>query len=277
MPSRAFLIKEQNNEGGAMIWLVDTSYICYRSFFSMPALGGDAVLFGSVRVATQIYDIDPMANIVWCFDVGVPKRRAIDPEYKKSRETRPKHVGIDMFYKAMTTMRTVQLHDIGFENLLWDEGYEADDIIASVCQSEDGEKVIVSADHDLYQLLDDKTSMFKLKTGMYYTVDMFRDEYNIDPSEWSKVKAIAGCSSDNVAGIKGVGEKTAIRFLNNELKDTLKTYKAIKEGKDQCMANFAIVDLPLKGTPTYELSYNTLDKSIANAKLQDYSIRDIRF
>ena len=264
-----------------MIWLIDTSYVAYRSFFSMPALGENAVMFGAARVATQIYDMDPQATMVWCFDVGEPKRTRLDPEYKKPRkEKRPKHEGIDGFYKSLTKFRTIQLEEMGFNHILWEKGYEADDIIASICKDPRCQNRIiniVSADHDLYQLLREEVLMYKLKTGTFYTVQHFKEEFGINPSEWSKVKAIAGCNSDNVKGIKGVGEKKAIAFLTNKLKETTKAYQAIRDGKQQCLENFKLVDLPLEGTPSYVVGYDTVDTRRANQWLKDNSIRDLRF
>ena len=268
-----------------MLWLIDTSYTSYRSFFGMPQLGGDAVLFGNVRLATQILDIDPDACLVWCFDVGAPKRRRVDPEYKANRKDKPKHENIDDFYKAMTLMRTVQLGEIGFPNTLWFDGFEADDIIASICKDTkhiNHEKVIVSSDHDLYQLLaggdGPGVSMFNIKTQMFYTDKHFQNDYGIPPWRWSKVKAIAGCSSDNVKGVPGVGEKTAVKFLTGNLKTHTKAFAAIQNNRQQCIDNMDLVDLPFAGTPSFDLVYDTLqNRRNANEVIRSYHIHDIGF
>ena len=75
------------------------------------------------------------------------------------------------------------------------------------------------------------------------------------------MKAISGCSSDNITGIKGVGEKTAIKYLLGELKETTKTYKAIEEQKEELWKkNGKLTKLPLEGTKVFEIKEDKVSK-----------------
>ncbi|MFH1547636.1 MAG: hypothetical protein ABIC57_04060, partial [bacterium] len=75
--------------------------------------------------------------------------------------------------------------------------------------------------NDLFQLLDYCT-LYNISTKTLTTKEEFERNYSISSRKWHLVKTIAGCSSDNVSGAKGVGEKTAIKYLNNELKAGVK-------------------------------------------------------
>src|SRR6185436_3339106 len=100
------------------------------------------------------------------------------------------------------------------------DGYEADDLNASICHAHPKRrKVIVSADSDLYQLLQDNWPR-KGSTRVYHPITQitldaggFEIRYGINPQQWARLKAIAGCSSDEIPGVPGVGEKTAAKFL----------------------------------------------------------------
>ena len=82
------------------------------------------------------------------------------------------------------------------------------------------------------------------KKNRLYTAADFEREWGVKPSFWPSVKAIAGCSGDNVRGIVGVGERTAVKFLKCELKDSSKKYRDIVEGTDTVRTNWPLVKLP---------------------------------
>ncbi|GAH00618.1 unnamed protein product, partial [marine sediment metagenome] len=82
------------------------------------------------------------------------------------------------------------------------------------------------------------------------------------PREWKLVKALAGCSTDGIPGVKGVGEKTAIKYLTSQLKETTKACQAIisKEGIKIFKRNLKLVALPFKGTNVFKLKKDKLSK-----------------
>jgi 5'-3' exonuclease len=140
------------------------------------------------------------------------------------------------------------LPGMGFKNVFDQNGYEADDLIAWIVNRFPENYVIVSSDEDLWQLLRKERgleiSQWNYKELM--TEEKFTKKYGLHPRQWAEVKAIAGCSSDNVEGIRGVGEPTAVKFLNKVLKDG-KAKKAIEQGQAVIDRNWNLVTLPFSG------------------------------
>jgi DNA polymerase-1 len=265
--------------------VVDTSYLSWRAFHSLQGLDfegiGTSVLFGVMRSVSDVVKRNrPGCYISWCFDVGSSKRREIDHNYKANRR---EDIDPDQraFMKEVTKqidhMRSDILPAMGFTNLLWQAGYEADDLVAASCRTNGDESIILSADQDLYQLIDPMTYVWKFKDKSYYGLNHFTKEYGVQPNQWAKVKAIAGCSSDNIKGVKGVGEKTACKYLNNQLKEESKKYKDIKASKEQCVQNLRLTKLPMPGTEYPDLDRSEPDYDKINTVLRSYGIYDYEF
>jgi 5'-3' exonuclease len=121
--------------------------------------------------------------------------------------------------------------------------------------------IIVSRDNDFFQLLDEgKVSMFDPVKFGYITKRTFKSKWGIEPKNWDFVKAIAGCSGDGVAGVKGVAEATAIKFLKGELKTTTKKHKDIIANEDMIVDNLRLVKLPWDPTPDFNMVEDNLSK-----------------
>jgi 5'-3' exonuclease len=90
------------------------------------------------------------------------------------------------------------------------------------------------------------------------TLQSFSKETGLEPWEWAKVKAIGGCKTDEVPGIPGVGEKTAIKYILGKLKPDSAAYKAIKANKEIITRNRKLVELPFEGTQVFELRTDTI-------------------
>ena len=123
-----------------------------------------------------------------------------------------------------------------------------------------------TTDHDMYQLLTNNVCIMNAKTNNYYTITDFEREFSIEPKMWKRVKAIGGCTSDNVKGVEipkadpskkqmHVAEKGALNYLTGKMKSTTKAFKAIESraGKDIINRNKALVILPFKGTPEFNI------------------------
>jgi DNA polymerase-1 len=140
-------------------------------------------------------------------------------------------------------LREEILPALGFRNIFLKAGVEADDLIASlVMANKDLFWMIISTDDDLLQLLDRNVYIYNLKSKRIVTPKSFATEYGVSPSLWHYVKAIAGCVSDNVKGVSGVGVKTAIRYLNGQLRGIKKD--KIEESKEIVNRNLKLVKLP---------------------------------
>lgn len=236
-------------------WLLfDMSYLCYRAFYSTPNLEFNGrptgILYGVLRDISSAMSMFSSSRVLFCFDSGKSLRRTENPEYKKTRDD-SNAAAREAVHLAAVELRRRILPRLGFNNVFAQRGYEADDIIAAAAL-EIGIKsrrkiVIISADQDLYQLLTPRCVLWNPRTGSTYTEKCLYREYGITPDKWADVKAIAGCSSDELPGIKGVGAKTAARFLAGTLKSTTKAFEAIVKGSEIWQRNLRLVRLPFEG------------------------------
>jgi len=237
--------------------LLDVSNLCFRHYFALPKLMHDdaptAVLFGFLRELVSLSERFRSVRFVFAFDSGVSLRKKACPTYKSNRHSaeREEVKRRELIGEQINNLRDI-LSDLGYANVFGAKGYEADDVIASISlDNVEDDVVIVSNDRDLYQLLDRGTSIWNGK----YTVDLetFEREWKIPPHLWATVKAIAGCLTDCVEGIRGVGEKTAAKYIRDELKSSLKTHKAIVEGAKMWGENILLTRLPYEGCPKFTI------------------------
>lgn len=244
-------------------WLVvDVSNAAHRAFHTTGSLSheGDAtgVLFGVFRDLIHYQNIIPHDGAVFAFDSNKSLRKNFCVTYKANKvisEDPEALYALGELRSQIRDLREEYLPRIGYRNIFRAEGYEADDIIASICDglSEGDKAVIVSSDHDLYQLLSDRVRIWLPTKKTFYTETDLLNEFGIVPNQWPMVKAIAGCSSDNVIGVRGVAEKTASKFLRGELKKNTKAYEAILKSHDQMNRNITLVKLPYKNCPLFLL------------------------
>lgn len=240
--------------------LIDSNAICHMAKHSMGGLSFEeqqtGVIFGFLRQLLKISQLYPKSQFIFTWDTTSSLRKKVYPEYKNNRrkEKTPEETEFDsMIYAQFDTIRTVVLPTIGFKNIFHCEGFESDDVIARIiyASEDDDQFVIVSADEDMYQLLWDNVKIYNPMKKQEYTELMFNAEYEISADMWTQVKSIAGCSSDNVKGIEGVGEKTAIKYLLGNLSKTSKLYEKIvsEEGQSIIQRNMKLVRLPYLRTP----------------------------
>lgn len=241
--------------------LLDCEFLCHRAWYSMGTLSFRAVktgvLFGFFKDLVFLQERFRTSGLVFCFDKGREGiRNSIYPAYKKKRHDKKKELTEEEitaareYYTQVAHLRDSYLTTLGYKNVYFQHGYEGDDIIASACRNlpEGDTAIIVSADGDLYQLISPSVSFYNPNKAKLTTPRTFLNEYGIEASEWWKVKALAGCKSDEVMGIPKVGEITAIKYLKGELKRKSKTYQAIRspEGIAIRRRNISLVKLPLK-------------------------------
>lgn len=232
----------------------DCSALCYAAKYSktwqlMSGNTATGVLFGFFKQLLAIGNALPkdfVPAFVW--DSRESKRAGLYSDYKlhRKKERTPEDL---IAYKQFNLLKDEILPELGFANIFEQEGYEADDIISRIAidRRDDYEIILVTKDEDLYQLLA-YASIMDPKTREIYTIDNFVGEYGISPSFWITVKAIAGCTTDNVKGVEGIGEKTAISYLLSKLKKDSPKYKQIEKSRDIIKRNLPLVKLPLSGT-----------------------------
>jgi len=220
------------------------------------------IVFGFFRnilsLSTKYYG----AKFVFVWDSQHSIRKKMYSKYKAryKKEQTAEEILIDSAtFRQFLKLRTLYLPLCGFRNIFYSHGYEADDIIASIIKREKNEAfLIVSKDNDLLQLLSSTVKMYFVDKKEEYGEKEFVRDRGIVPEQWIDVKSIAGCTSDTVPGIKGVGEETAIKYLRGELPSHYKSYSSIVDGKDVIERNRALVSLPLEGCPEFRIQEDNL-------------------
>ncbi len=241
-------------------WLiVDTPNLCWRAYYSY---GAKEPLVSVILAVKDVQDIArelDCAHVAWAFDRPPYKRRELFPTYKLKPENvteddDPK----DELRRQVTKLRTDYLPGLGYTNILSSNGYEADDVIAQCCALDNHTErrfILCSGDQDLYQLLSRRVAVYQPIGKQFLTAKWFRAEYGIPPSLWPDVKAIGGCVSDQIPGVDGVKEKTAIKYLTGKMNRLNVTHQNIANfiGSDDHARNLKLVTLPFEGCRTLAL------------------------
>lgn len=238
--------------------VVDGNYLCYRAFHTTGMLRNadqpTGVMYGFfVAVRTLAAQLGSR-YFAFCFDYGRGKREELFPDYKKARRTRVQNpteqLAMQNLREQVRRLRDELLTEVGFRNVYKQAGYEADDLIAR-CVSDlpFDQFTIVSGDADLYQLLSkkDDVTIWNPVTRQMMTETMFTNTYGVTPDKWAWVKACAGCTSDGIKGVKGVGEKGAIAYLRKQIDPGSLKYRLITEGGGEITRNLRLTKLPLQG------------------------------
>jgi 5'-3' exonuclease len=227
------------------------------------------VIYGFLQTILQLQNQFKTPNIAFCFDSRSSKRKEIYPEYKTNRKNRKslskqEELWELEFHRQIILLRKSYLPKIGFNNIFIQKGYESDDLLAKLAYDiKDNDIAIISADEDLFQCIRKNIFVYNPQKKFYMTHERFYKTYKIRPHEWCIIKALAGCSTDNVKGLPGIGEKTALKWVRGELKNyKSKAYKTLSstESKTIFDFNYPLVKLPFKGTKTMSLKRDNISK-----------------
>lgn len=201
--------------------LVDGNNLMFRSFYATAYSGNimrnskgfpTNALYGFVSMINKIINEEKPEYIAVAFDIGKNFRKEKYDFYKEGRHATP-----DELKMQMPIARDI-LNAMGIKYLEL-EPYEADDIIGTLAKWADlnpeYDATIVSSDRDLLQLISPVVDVKLLKQTGYikYNPETFKADYGIDPIKIIDLKALAGDSSDNIPGVKGIGDKTALKLL----------------------------------------------------------------
>lgn len=246
--------------------IIDSNALCHAAYHSLGELKYDTqntgVIFGFLLQLQSLATLFRTNDIVFCWDSRRSLRRDKYPWYKAKRNEQKTEIekkAMLAAFKQFSLIRTHVLPTIGFNNNPINTGYESDDTIAQLVHNyQDKSNIVVSSDADLYQLLDYCKMYLFRKKQMYTKVDL-KTEYGITPEQWVQVKQIAGCSSDLVPGVPGVGIVTAIKYLMNNINPGKKRSAILAQaGQDVIERNKWLVKLPLEGCPVPALQANNI-------------------
>ena len=211
----------------ADLFLIDSSSYFYRAFYALPPLTNSkgkptGAALGYTRMLMKLIKEADIKYGACLFDSKESLRKQSYEEYKANRKGMPEDLVTQVDY--LTDISYL----LGFETFKLN-GYEADDLIARTVKNFEGIDAsicIVSSDKDLKQLLSEKVIMYDALKNKIITKKIFEEENGIKPEEYRYVLALMGDSSDNIPGIKGIGEKTAFALIK-EYKNLDGIYKNI--------------------------------------------------
>ncbi len=198
-------------------YLIDGHAVAYRQFYGLPSTSFSTsageptnAVYGFTRILLDIIQKDKPKYLAVSFDMGLSGRETVYSDYKGTRDKMPEDLAIQMerIHQVVTALNIP---------ILAVEGYEADDIIATVIeQAPDVMFYVVTGDRDLLQLLKDNVQVaLPSRNGPdeVYDTARFIEKFGIRPDQYVDFKALVGDPSDNIPGIKGIGEKTAVPLL----------------------------------------------------------------
>lgn len=250
--------------------VLDVHYLCYRAFYSTGGLayGGKptGVIYGFLKTVAQLKDEFQTDNVAFCFEHPTLHRRKDFPEYKLKRHLNKKPEEIAAHRKLaeqIKLLREKYLHQIGFNNVFCQPGYESDDLMAAIAQNTpDGhETILITADSDLLQCIAQNVCVYSPHTRKLWTWEGFVSNYGIRPSQWAVVKAIGGCNSDGVPGVERIGEATALKYVQKALSETSAAFKRIRDNWKVVQFNRRLVQLPYQHCITPTLQEDNITKA----------------
>ena len=204
------------------LMVIDGNSIVNRAFYGVSqnlstreGLPTNAI-FGFVNILLKLLEEEQPEGLAVAFDLKAPTFRHLAYEgYKAQRKGMPEELAVQMpVLKRLLDAMNIRRYEL--------EGWEADDLLGTMARvngEEGGQTVVVTGDKDSLQLITDSTTVKLVSTRMGRTTtrnmtpEAFREEYGFDPIHIIDLKALMGDTSDNIPGVKGIGEKTAMALL----------------------------------------------------------------
>lgn len=198
--------------------LLDGNSLAYRAFFALPLLTNDSGIhtnatYGFTMMLQKIVEEEQPTKMLVAFDAGKTTfRHESFGDYKGGRQKTPPELSEQFSYiRKLIDAYNIKRYELDL--------YEADDIIGTLARqaSEEMEVIIVSGDKDLTQLATDNITVYVTRKGITdiekYTPAHIEEKYGLTPLQIIDMKGLMGDTSDNIPGVPGVGEKTAIKLL----------------------------------------------------------------
>ena len=206
-------MSQQNNT----IYLVDGNSYIYRAYHAIGYLSNSKglrtnAIFGFTKMLLKLFDDkNPEYAAVALDSKGPTFRHEIYDQYKATRPPMPDDLVEQLPYiKSIIQLLGVKMIEM--------QGYEADDIIGTLAkkgEEKDYNVVVVTGDKDFRQIISDKTSLWDTMKDKETDLDVLHNEYGLEPDQIIDLMGLSGDTSDNVPGVKGVGEKTALTLIKD--------------------------------------------------------------
>ncbi len=267
--------------------IIDLHYIAWRAYHSTGSLSSNGkptgVIYGVLRDLHSLMGMFPDPVIVIAADSKNSLRKKLFPGYKLRPEEKDpieKRAKKEAVEQIMALKREI-LPALGFRNLFEFDGFEADDIMAELVLRKPPPcrlPVIVTGDEDMFQLLY-HCDMYIPQKMQHYTLEDFIVEYpGMEPSDWVAYKALAGCSSDTVPGVPGIGPKNAVLEILGKLPAGKKKDAILQARKDGTLAlMLKLVTLPFPGLPEMKLRPFRFNQEAFEDVCEKYEFKSLRW
>lgn len=260
--------------------IIDGKSVFYRGYYAMPNLstkdgtptGG---VYGFAVMALEIIKRLKPDYVCVAWDkkgTNIRSRRELYPAYKANRKPAPPD-----FYEQIPILHNL-LESLGWP-LYEADDYEADDLMGAFAMQagkKDVESYLITSDLDVLQLINSHTHIYTLKKGLsnieLFNVAYFEEKYGVGPHQWADVKALKGDASDNIPGVAGVGEKTALQLIKDyetldgvyahldELKPAVRT--KLENGRDMAYLSQKLVTLMVDAPVQIDLEHARLEPTV---------------
>ena len=256
--------------------LIDGSSYIYRAFYALPPLTSPkgeptGAIYGFVRMLSSLLkELNPdYIAVVFDYPKKTFRHEKVE-SYKATRKETP-----DLLKEQIPKIKEIlKLWGIKIFEI---EGYEADDIIATLTKKfkDRYEILIVSPDKDMIQLVDKNVKLLNPMQNIIYDIDKVKEKYGIYPDQFVDYQIIIGDAVDNIKGVKGVGKKTAIKLLNqygnlNGIIQNLDSLKPkIREAFNESLSKLKETEFLVKLKDDINLNISIDDLKIKNTKWED--------
>lgn len=226
--------------------LVDGNSLMHRAFHALPLMEADGIytnaIYGFLSMLLKVINEESVQYLAVCFDEHGPTfRHTVYPEYKAGRRETPQELR-----QQFTTILTL-LDELGIRRYSL-QGWEADDLLGTL--SRKGEQagaapLLLTGDRDALQLVDGKTELMFTRKGISETIrftpSKVYEEFGFTPDQVTDWKGLAGDSSDNIPGVPGIGDKTAVKLLQQygNLENILSNAENVKGKLGEKLKNYA--------------------------------------
>lgn len=197
-------------------FIIDGNSLINRAFYALPLLSNtngeySNAVYGFCNILTKLVTENKVDKVLVAFDVKAKTfRHEIFADYKAGRKGMPD----ELFSQMPILKEMLKLMEIP---ILEKEGFEADDIIGTLSLNKDTKNYIITGDKDSLQLISENTEVWLTKKGISeiekFDIAHLKEVYGIEPYQIVDLKALMGDNSDNIPGVKGIGEKTAKSLL----------------------------------------------------------------
>jgi DNA polymerase-1 len=198
------------------LFLIDGNSFCYRAYYAIRSLSNSKgqptnAAYGFITMLNKIVKEEAPDMLAVAFDMKAPTfRHKKYEEYKSHRKPMPE----DLISQMPYIKQLVQAHNIPLYEM---EGYEADDILATIAKKAADKGIdtfIVTGDKDALQMVESRIKVYSThKEGLIYDPAKVKEIYGVGPERITDIMALMGDATDNIPGVKGIGEKTAVELI----------------------------------------------------------------